>query len=292
MISVETLVTPEIAKEWLEHNIKNNRQVSQRVVDRYADDMKSGKWQLTADGISFNESGELTNGQHRLNAVIKANVPVKMYVTYGVPNESYIYDRGHMRGIANVLQMAGVNASHMDVGFVNLAVQLAKGDRTNRSCPDTMVRLILEHEGPTIREAENMVSVAGGGSKKRFTKNASCHFAAWCAIRNGICDKETVSNFFHVVNTGIYGEKSGEICAVYFRNFLLDNPGMMSRGPEGRERMFKLCLKAISDFTNGTNRKLPYRDSDYIKFDAFHGTTAESIIKNYINEDRNGQVSA
>ena len=43
-------VTPEIAYTWLERNTCN-RNVIQLVVDRYARDMKSGRWHLTGDPV-------------------------------------------------------------------------------------------------------------------------------------------------------------------------------------------------------------------------------------------------
>lgn len=42
-----TLVTPELAKEWLEWNIGNRRQ-RRSCINSYAKDMVSGNWSLTS----------------------------------------------------------------------------------------------------------------------------------------------------------------------------------------------------------------------------------------------------
>ncbi len=53
------LVTPEMAKEWLMHNT-HNRPVSRTTVEKYARDMKAGKWFYTNQGIGFDTTGTLT----------------------------------------------------------------------------------------------------------------------------------------------------------------------------------------------------------------------------------------
>ena len=77
-------VTPSLAKEWLGRNALGNRTVSREDVVRIADDMKRGKFELTHESIAFNLAGELVDGQHRLLAVILANVTVTMHVAFDV----------------------------------------------------------------------------------------------------------------------------------------------------------------------------------------------------------------
>ena len=76
------LVTPKQAKVWLKSNDSTkNRGISQRRVAAYANDMRHGNWQLTHQGICFGLNGVLIDGQHRLLAVILANVSVLLVVT-------------------------------------------------------------------------------------------------------------------------------------------------------------------------------------------------------------------
>lgn len=74
-------VTPILAKAWLEQN-KSNRSLRPQRVNQYARDMKAGKWNLTGQGITFAEDGSLLDGQHRLNAIVVANVSVYMLVVF------------------------------------------------------------------------------------------------------------------------------------------------------------------------------------------------------------------
>ena len=65
--SGKTLVTPEMAREWLTHNT-HNRPVSRQYVEKYARDMRAGRWHYTNQGIGFDVNGVMTDGQHRLLA--------------------------------------------------------------------------------------------------------------------------------------------------------------------------------------------------------------------------------
>jgi hypothetical protein len=72
-------ITPAKAAEWLEANT-TNRPVSRTVVRSFAEAMKRGEWIVTHQGIAFDVSGVLIDGQHRLAAVLDADVPVAMTV--------------------------------------------------------------------------------------------------------------------------------------------------------------------------------------------------------------------
>ena len=68
-------VSPEMATKWLEKNIVNRR-IRDYKVNAYARDMKNGDWRLNGEAIVFNKSGQLVDGQHRLNAIAKSGVTV------------------------------------------------------------------------------------------------------------------------------------------------------------------------------------------------------------------------
>ena len=101
------LVTPEMATEWLKSNTHNRNLVSSRV-DYLAKIITSGLWRTTHQGIAFGEDDALYDGQHRLHAIIKAGVPVRVVVTRGLlaPTLEAI-DLGNARKLQDVLAFAG-----------------------------------------------------------------------------------------------------------------------------------------------------------------------------------------
>jgi hypothetical protein len=103
IVTRTVLVTPDMAREWLTKDVVN-RPLIPRNVDALAFDMKSGRWVLTHQSIAFNRDGFLVDGQHRLRAVVAADVAVPMRVTYYVAfgYEAPI-DTGCMRRAHHVL---------------------------------------------------------------------------------------------------------------------------------------------------------------------------------------------
>lgn len=74
------LVTPAMAKKWLEETNTNNRKERPGVRDRYARDMREGRWLDTGDPIRFDIGGRLLDGQHRLGAIVDSGVSLTLVV--------------------------------------------------------------------------------------------------------------------------------------------------------------------------------------------------------------------
>lgn len=82
----KVFITPDVAKEILERNNTNNRNISQSRVDFLVRNMKLGHFSLSNDMITFNDKGVLTNGQHRLAALVKFGIGLQFYVSFEVDN--------------------------------------------------------------------------------------------------------------------------------------------------------------------------------------------------------------
>jgi hypothetical protein len=100
------MVTPARAERLLALNTIN-RGISGSV-DKYARDMRAGRWYLNGQTIKLTTSGRLLDGQHRLEAVKKAKRPFPAIVVEGVP-ESCLgsLDVGHKRGLGEILRDRG-----------------------------------------------------------------------------------------------------------------------------------------------------------------------------------------
>lgn len=81
------MVTPELAKEYIEKNT-HNRPLSKARVEQYANQMLKGQWRLTHEGIAFDEYGRLQDGQHRLHAIVKSGVAIEMLVGTDMDKEN------------------------------------------------------------------------------------------------------------------------------------------------------------------------------------------------------------
>lgn len=102
----QELITPEIAKNWLENNNPHNRNIYQATVQSYARDMKLGLWKTNNQGIGFDKDGNLLDGQHRLSAVVASGKSIEFVIFYGLDKSSRgTIDGGKPRGAGDKLQL-------------------------------------------------------------------------------------------------------------------------------------------------------------------------------------------
>lgn len=124
-------VDPTTAESWLARN-PNNRNVRKPVVDSYARDMVSGNWMLNGETIKFDTADRLIDGQHRLSAVVVADVTVPMVVMRGVDADVMdTVDVGAKRTYADALKLQGEENTTTLAAVVRRAVMWQKGARTN-----------------------------------------------------------------------------------------------------------------------------------------------------------------
>lgn len=133
-------ISPDLARLWLENNLRN-RTVKDDVVKAYALDIKNGTWIPTHQGIAFNDRDELIDGQHRLHAIILADQTIRSMVTFGLPSEIEGHemtpmdavDRGRTRSVADQLKIQhgmknGTIISAITAGIANICCS----ERTRR----------------------------------------------------------------------------------------------------------------------------------------------------------------
>jgi hypothetical protein len=100
-------ITPDKAREMLTFNT-HNRPLREKVVNALADDMKVGSWAEDGQSIKFGKDGTLLDGQHRLAAIVKADVTVRMLVVRNVPNDAQEnMDTQARRSFGDVLKLRG-----------------------------------------------------------------------------------------------------------------------------------------------------------------------------------------
>ncbi|AXE87602.1 hypothetical protein [Streptomyces sp. Go-475] len=103
-------VGTDLATQWLERNLEENRKVSTVRVKRYAKAMAEGRWKLTHQSIAFDQQGNLIDGQHRLMAVIhsKTVVPIRVHVGAD-PSTFAVIDTGYGRVASQFMRVANAN---------------------------------------------------------------------------------------------------------------------------------------------------------------------------------------
>lgn len=191
-------ITPEIAREYLSHNV-NNRRIKAATVQALVRDIKNGDFVLTHQGIAFDEDGTLIDGQHRLQAVITAGTPVRMMVTRGLSKRALmVVDRGNTRSLSDIMNIGCYGRTDRDAVMLRNAQMLATlrslvnlGYAKNKVTATEILRLFDAFHD----EAASIYDIVL--SKKRPTKNSSMLAAAVAAMHSGV-RPDAIMKFFEV----------------------------------------------------------------------------------------------
>lgn len=99
------LVTPAMALIWLTTNTIN-RHVRPRWVAYLTAQIRNHTFYPTGDAISFRDDGVLINGQHRLMAIVEADMPATLLVVGNLPEQTFVVtDRNISRTARDVLKL-------------------------------------------------------------------------------------------------------------------------------------------------------------------------------------------
>lgn len=239
-------VTPTMAAGYL-GTMRRNRSLTARRVARFAEDMKAGRWTVNGQGIIFDSDGRLIDGQHRLQAVIHADVDVTMLVTRGVPPKAWdTLDDMRARRSSDVLTAKGRRNPTLLAAVLRMIYQhelgvLGSGSRehtpTNKDIDG------LDEEYPTAPDA---VAWAGG---KPWTKTGPVAFLRFITLTQGNVDQ--AREFFDGLRDGA-GLEPDTPCLVA-REMLLTRRG--AETPIGEVALLARLIKAWNAFLAGARVK-------------------------------------
>lgn len=195
-------VTPSDAEIYLEANTKNYRNVNARTVERYAADMRSGMWRFDGTPICFTEDDVLSDGQHRLRAVVQSGIAQWFLVVRNLPRgseESPSKDTGKKRCAADHIAYAGHANSNAIAGAIRylhkMHCRMQKIELSQLS--DAMI-VALHDKFPTITKfAANNVRVGSYSVNAAFHYLASHENAILADSCMGILAGRTESSTYH-----------------------------------------------------------------------------------------------
>lgn len=264
-LSIE-IITPKLAETYLAHNTNNYRKINHSNVKKYAQDMKDGKWEETAEPISFSPSGVLLNGQHRLSAIIKAGVPVPMVVARDVKGN--IFDNQGKRTDSQYYRSLGIEGYAGSKAAGCLAGMVLSNSMDFNAGGDISVASKGAYLSKNETEIDAVISAVQNGSTNHLSGKGAVCCAAWCLFLKGE-RIDNLSEFFTIVNTGFPVIEKDCSSAITFRNQLLKEKG------DGKSRAcmaddFSSAIRAFNDFKNGVSRRNIYsfdpKTASYLRF--------------------------
>lgn len=141
------LVTPEMASNWLSKNSKN-RPVSKLHVNSYANEMLSGNWkEQTGEAIKITKSNHVADGQHRLQAIIKANISLYFTVFTNMDDDIIsVLDSGKRRNGSDVLSIYGIKNASLVSSIIAASNTLQNGNYGSAKGGSTIATRLTNNE--------------------------------------------------------------------------------------------------------------------------------------------------
>lgn len=197
-----TTITPEMAKEWLNHNPRN-RDLRPTHVEKLARDILLGEWEYNGDPIRFDKDGNLIDGQHRLLAIVATGIPVDSDVIEGMPTsvQERVDTNRWGRTLKDVLKLRGESNATTLAAALNLIFRWQAGavrpKAENNPSHGQAIALLEKH--PEIRDA-----VAHGSRLHSLGVRMSTATIAACWYVFSKINDEDCRDFWNAVGTGFY----------------------------------------------------------------------------------------
>lgn len=240
-------VDPAQAFRWLDGNT-HNRPASQQHVERLARDMKAGRWRLTHQGIAFDTTGLLIDGQHRLWAIIEANVTVTLRVFYNEPADNrHVLDTGERRSNLDVLSITGV-AGEVDRMLLATLRSMIAGlsARPIRQTPGEEAEQLALHRNALDFSVKHLPRAPAKGI-------ATSEIRAVIARAFYAGDNTRLIHFCDVLRSGLSTGESDHLI-VALRDFLVQ-PRRNERGDASRRVRYAKTEWALASFLDGRKPK-------------------------------------
>lgn len=239
------IATEMVVRELLSLNT-GNRRVRQGHIDYLAEQILRDNYVLTNQGVGVDVNGVLIDGQHRLQAIVKAEFPnVQLLVVYGLPPSARVaVDIGVNRTMSDIMRFAfdRPEASSLMMATVRAwglcTIYGGKPPPSKRIPPEQMFDW-YQTLSPAM---ESVLNQAGSNRLAAPVLAALCH-----RIHRQPHDSERVMLFLDQLVSGAGLEKDSPVLRL--RNWLQTNKGA-SGGELSRDR-FQRTATALIAFLEG-----------------------------------------
>lgn len=184
MVGEEVLITPDLAKQFLLTNVPENRNVSAKHVHDMCLDMMKGTWERSPQPICFDTEGRLIDGQHRLHALVAANVPQMMMVVRNCPPACMDHiDCGRRRSICDRIKIGYPDLHWISPKVTSICNILSYCWRHMMPTQDEKAQYMQQHKDSIMWILRNYRALGHGFEK------APIRAAIMIAYENGINEK-------------------------------------------------------------------------------------------------------
>lgn len=242
------VITPDLAKLLLAHHNASNRTVRKVRVNFYAEEIARNKWRNSSGAIGFDKNQQLTNGQHRLMAVVEAGIPISIPVVFNCDTDSRISeDCGLFRSTEDRLTLSshGISVDSRAAAALRLIVGGPNGIDGRRIHIDDLAECWKEWS----LEIEKATKILSG------TDFYSSVGIALCSRALRYLPESTIAEFFRVADTGEMIAPD-QLAANTFGRWHIENRILRNRGGKCRKQYYLSMQQCLAAFGEGKQLKL------------------------------------
>jgi hypothetical protein len=273
-------VTPAIAEQYKAKANPLNRGMSAAYVNRYAGDMRAGKWILTHQGIARGPDGTMLDGHHRIEAVIASGCTVPFMVTTFASEDAYkralsAVDKGRVRRTGHILELLG----HVEPGkgtvvaAIAHALDLLLNTESRTLSVDQVLMIYLRYHASFVWALENVpnhefaspVRAAFIYAHSLYPKKVQ-EFTSLVVEKTGLVENTAAHRFVQTM-----GRLRAEAKGTKLQTALGGKGGR-----DGRRAAMLITLRALAGHIRGDTMHRLYPSDDGIEFFNAAARKAES----------------
>lgn len=246
MIVREIVMTPSLAKRYLENNT-HNRPLNRQHVKFLAGEMKARRWKRNGDTICLNNN-RLIDGQHRLHAIIESGMDIPVLLVEGLADDVFdTKDFGRKRSAADVLAINGEKHYALLAASVVFVHRYMSGtlEQTKRTYSPVEIEELLESYGEGLRESVDICKRIGTKKLLANSVMAGLHYVFSQFDR-------ALANEFWSSLIGGHDLKEGSPVFVLRERLVLNS---MSKAKLKPEYIAALCIRAWNHMRDGSEVK-------------------------------------
>lgn len=275
--SERVLVTPHLAKQFLEMNHPLNRNRRATHIQFLANEIMDGRFVETGSPVVFDSEGFLVDGQHRLEAIVLAGVPVILWIVNGVdPGSIHKIDIGLSRSHADISKIIGRKDGTHRLAFASAVFLYLLGRK--RVPIEEKWAFLDSYDG----EIEYIMSLTTSDPHKKKVQTGGFRT---CALLVSLRSNDSTTEDF--VNAARFGEniKRDHPCMAY--RTALDNA--MHRGRLADRMPFEFGIIAAHKVVTGSPCTVMKPDAQIDPAIAFFKPTYDALFASIKENNQNGR---
>jgi hypothetical protein len=174
-----------------------NRPLDPRQVERFKRLLVDRKWMNTGEPVIVSEDSILNDGQHRLTAIVEANIAAELDIRFGVPREAFhATGTGKARNARHVLAIEGYSNTTRQAAMARLIIHYDKHRMANQEQVENGDILAV------VDADDHICKIAAKIQRSKFSPTRTGTFGFVLAIAARSAPLDQVFEFADLVTNG------------------------------------------------------------------------------------------